>query len=292
MKSANVDMRQVVIGLVVGAAAAATVGWNVHLNGLDEQITRKQSALKKLTLSGGIPPNDEVMSHLAQRQEALERSHAYWEQAVIAPPVPDEAKADPQLYFQEQVHTVQQTFEQLAVDKNVPVPEQLGLPKELPPADTVPRLLAQLSLSEELAQLILNQQSGQLTSLKIEDPEPVAPPSAEEPMPEQLVRLPVRVRMTTSLALAAKTLAAIHDVRPLIDIRSIRIAPASTGLQPGPAGGAPAAHPDLLDVELGVARYIMVASAVPPDTGKQKEKARGKGKSKKKQQPAEAGDAL
>lgn len=226
--------------LVVGAAFAGVMGWRVNLRALEHRVKEKQAALKKLTLSGGIPPNQEVMDFLGERDSSLEHRYQHWLKMVAALPQAEAASTDPQLYFQERFHEVQRTLERLAAARSMTAPEQLGFPKELPPSDTVPRLLAQLALIQELAGLIFEQGVGALASCKIEDPEPVVPERDDTPF---LIRLPVRVRLSASLPQVLKTLGALERVTPLVDLRSVRIVGASV--------------PESLDTELLVARYLV-----------------------------------
>ena len=238
--------------LVVGASIAGVFGWRLNLRSLDDQIRAKQKAVKKLTITGGVSPNEDVMAYLASRQASLEQRYQSWLQLVSAPPLAEAAQADPQLYFQERFHEVQRTLERLSTARGIAVPEQLGFPKELPPTDTVPRLLVQLSLIQELSELMLEQGVTVLSSLKVEDPEPVVDAGGED-ADAFLTRLPVRVRLTGSLSSVMKTLASIHHAKPLIDVRSLHIAPASAEGQ--------AAGPDALEAELLLARYLVLSSS-------------------------------
>ena len=270
------------VSMAVGVALAGIIGWRINLQSLDEQIKSKQGALKKLTLSGGILPNQEVMDYLVARQTALEQRYQRLVQTVAAPPVADAAKADPQLYFQEQFHEVQRTLERLAAARGIAVPEQLGFPKELPPSDTVPRLLVQLSLMQEAAEVILEQGITVLSSLKVEDPETVPD---DENTGAFLIRLPVRVRFAGSLPSLLKVLSAIQRSSPLIDVRSLHLLPASMQSN-APSAAAPAqtnassptgqakapvqtvakaSNPDQLEVELLLARYLVSTSEPAPD---------------------------
>ena len=236
-----------VIGaMVAGAALAGIMGWRLNVQGLEHRIGEKRSALKKLTLSGGIPPNQEVMDYLTSREASLQARYQEWLRRVTTLPPAEAASADPQLYFQEQFHEVQRTLERLAAARTMNVPEQLGFPKELPPSDTVPRLLVQLSLIRELAELIFEQGITSLASFKIEDPEPVPEEGGEGAF---LVRLPVRVRLTGSLPQLIKILGAIERVSPLIDLRAIQVV----------SGTAP----ESLDVDLLLARYLAMAQEPP-----------------------------
>ncbi len=232
----------VVGALLGGAALTGVVAWRLNLEAIEGQIKDKHAALKRLALSGKIPPNEEVMQYLTARQRALEHRYQDWVSMVAAPPLSEAASADPQLYFQEQFHEVQRTLERLAAARKMTVPEQLGFPKELPPKDTVPRLLIQLSLMREAASLIFDQGVAVLASLKIEDPEAVADAEREGTF---LTRLPVRVRLGATLPQLMKVLSAIQRTAPLIDVRNLRLATSDV--------------PNTLDVELVLARYQVAA---------------------------------
>jgi hypothetical protein len=262
--------------MAVGAAIAGVISWRINLQGLQQQAAGKRAALKKLALSGGIPPNRDVMRYFTSRQAVLEDRYRARLHEVGAPPSAEAAAAaDPQLHFQEQMHETQRTLERLAAARGVPAPASLGLPKELPPSESVPRLLLQLSLIQELADLVFEQGVTGLASLKVEDPEPVADAQTEGPF---LVRLPVRVRMTATLPHAVSVLGAIHRAHPLIDVRAIRFAASSA--------------PESLDVEVLATRYL-VASASPASALPVAEAASGKARVKKQtairpSKPAEA----
>ena len=242
-----------VIGaLTIGAALTGVLAWRLNLQSIERQVTAKRGALKKLVLSGNIPPNQEVMDYLTSRQTSLDARYESWVKTVDAAPLTAAAAvADPQLYFQEQFHEVQRTLERLSAARGIAVPEQLGFPKEIPPSDTVPRLLGQLALIQQSAQLILDQGVTVLSSLKVEDPEMVSEEGGEATL---LVRLPVRVRLAGSLPQLMKILGAIDRARPFIDLREIRVVNGATE--------------ESLDAELLLARYLVMAAAqdaVPAD---------------------------
>ena len=240
--------------MALGAMLAGVIAWRLNLRHIERQITARQSALKKLTVSGGIPPTEAVMEYLTSRQTSLEHRYQQWLKTVTVGPVADASAADPQLYFQEQVHEVQRTLERLATARGMPVPEQLGFPKELPPSDTVGRLLVQLSLMREAAALILEQGVLGLASLKVEDPETIA---AEQGEGMFLMRLPVRLRVSATLPQLLKILSAIERVKPLIDVRALRIVPAATAASLAPA------ETERLDAELLLARYVAMEAPAP-----------------------------
>ena len=229
----------------VFAAVGGAVAWGVSLQGLEAQIADRRTAVKRLSVTGGIPPNKEVMEHLTARQASLEQRYRHGIALVAAPALAEAATADPQLYFQQQLHGVQRTLERLATARGLAVPEQLGFPKELPPSETVPRLLAQLSLIEELATMMLDRGVVGLSSFKVEDPEPVA---AEESQLTLLTRLPVRVRLTSTLPQLLGILRALERLRPRVDLRALRVVPEAADVQ-------------RLEVEMVLARYLAVAQA-------------------------------
>ena len=220
--------------------------WRVSLSAADREIQEKRSALKKLTLSGGVPPNQEVRDYLVSRQAAIEKRYQDRLKMVTFSPPEGATGDEAQLYFRERSHELQRTLERLAKARAVAVPEQLGLPKELPPPDVVPPLLVQLTLMQEAATLMFDQGPVAIASLKIEEPEPVAKQGTEEPF---LLRLPVRIRLSGSLPQMLKVLSALQRAEPMVDLRGIR-------LSPGEA-------PDTLDAEIVVARYLAVAPAEP-----------------------------
>jgi len=228
---------------IIGAVAAGIVLWQWSLKDLDRQTQETRAELKKLSVSGGLSPTQEVMDYLSARQVSLEERYRYWLEVAAVPPVAEAAGPDPQLYFQEQFHDMQRTLERLTAARSMPVPEQLGFPKELPPSDTVPRLLVQVSLIQESAALILQHGVKSLTSFKVEDPETV---SDEEQPGAFLLRLPVRIRVTCSLAQLMKVLGALERIKPVIDVRAVRI-----------LGGS---ETDTLDAELVLARYLATAA--------------------------------
>lgn len=243
-----VPMAPLIGAMVVGAAVTGVMVWRLTLTAIDAQIAAKTSAMKKMVLSGKIPPNEEVMEYLTMRQQALEQRYQRWKTRVAAATVAEAASADPQLYFQEQLHDVQRTLERLATARAMAVPEQLGFPKELPPADTVPQLLIQLSLIKEAAALMFEQGVAALSSFKIEDAQPVPQPDDEaEPF---LTRLPVRVRLHATLPQLMKVLGALQRVSPLVDVLVVRAAP----------GGAS----NHLEVELVLSRYLVTAQTLEP----------------------------
>ena len=233
--------------LVAGAALAGIMGWQLNLQTIEHRITEKRSAVRKLLLSGGLPPNQEVMDYLSARETSLEQQYQSWLKRVAVPPSTEVASTDPQLYFQERLHEVQRTLERLATARTMTVPDLLGFPKELPPSDTVPRLLVQLSLIQEATEVIFGQGVTTLTSLKIEDPETVPEQNGEGTF---LVRVPVRVRCTASLPQMMKILNAIERMNPLVDVRALHVVAGATE--------------GSLDAELLLARYLITVSLQEP----------------------------
>ena len=164
---------------------------------------------------------------------------------VVVPPITEVSGSDPQLFFQERLHEVQRTLERLAAARGLATPEQLGFPKELPPTDTVPRLLVQLALIEDAAKVVLSQQITLLTSFKVQDPETVAEADSEQIF---LLRLPVRVRLQGSLPAVMQVLGALQHARPIIDLQGVQLTTASE-------------NPDELEVELVLSRYLIPEGA-------------------------------
>jgi len=237
-------MAPLVAATCSGAVVAGIIAWHLNLQSIEGQIKTTRSALKKLSLAGGIPPNQEVMDYLTARQTALEQRYQSLVDRVSVPPLSGAASADPQLYFQEQLHDVQRLLERLAAARSMPVPEQLGFPKALPPSDTVPHLLVQLSLIKDVATRILEEHVRALSSFKIEDLETVKEDEGEGPL---LTRLPVRVRLTSTLAQLVRLLLSLNEAVPIIETRVVRIENGS--------------EPEQLDVELILARHLAVAAA-------------------------------
>ena len=243
LQSRSTPLGPMIGAVLAGAALTGIVVWRVNIQSLDRELKAKRSTVKKLVISGDIPPNQEVMDYLAARQKALDEGYRRWLEAIAAPPLAEAAQADPQLYFQQHVHDVQRALERLATAQDIPVPTQLGLPKELPPSETVPRLLAQLQLIQQAAELIFEQGVTALASLKVEDPETM---SAEEGSATFLIQLPVRIRFTGSLDQVMKVLGAVERMRPFVDVRSLRLVSAT--------------DPSQLDAEMVVARYLVMAA--------------------------------
>ncbi|MBI3323745.1 MAG: hypothetical protein HYZ92_00505 [Candidatus Omnitrophica bacterium] len=274
--------------LAVGAGAAWTIAIQ-HLNG---RIDETKTALKRLHLAGRIPPNESVMDYLQVRTDALTAQYQRMLQIVAPLPEASIGEANPQLHFQERVHEVQRTLERLVAARGMDVPLQLGFPKELPPADTVPQLLIQLKLIEDAAELIIPQPISKMASVKLEDPQAVARSTDTDPF---LTRLPVRLRVTCTLETLTKLLGLLDRMQPLTEFQAVRLrslaadasAPSSSGTEAGkPVGLAErASHgaeadadtsassvpvveteqgpgPDELEVELVLARYLAFSTEI------------------------------
>lgn len=237
------DWRPIALAIFVIAMVGGGVVWQMECQRLEREMEEKATALKKLLLVHRIPPNRDVIRYLATRQAFMEQQQRQWlELAVAERPLGSFTGHDPQLYFQEQVHDMQGLLERLATARRTLPPEILGLPKELPPLDVVPRLLVQLSLVQNMAALIFDEGLTQLKSLKIEDPEiALGQVSTEENA--VLVQLPIRMRFSGSLPQLMKVLGALQQVKPLVDLRALRLGPSQT--------------PDFLDVDMLVSQYFI-----------------------------------
>jgi [acyl-carrier-protein] S-malonyltransferase len=60
-----------------------------------------------------------------------------------------EGQGDPQLYFQQRLYEARGVLERTAKARKMEPPTLLGLPKELPPPEAVPRFVAQVGLMQE-----------------------------------------------------------------------------------------------------------------------------------------------
>jgi hypothetical protein len=241
--------RSIPVTVLVGAiaatgAAALAAGWWMNLRALEARIAESDASVKKLSVGKRIPPSRDVLAYVTTRQAATDERYRQWVSTVAAAPVAAAAGDDLQVFFQERVHEVQRTLERLAAARRQNVPEQLGLPKELPPAETVPRLLTQLALVQEAAELIFEQDVAGLASFKLEDPDIIP---TDDHLRALLVRAPVRVRFSATLPQLMHVLEAMERARPLIAIRSMQL------LGAAPAAGEPGAS---LEVELVMARHV------------------------------------
>jgi hypothetical protein len=254
---------RVATAVLAGVALAGVIGWRLSLQALERRIVEKRAAVKKLRMTGGAPPSQHVKDYLTQRQAALDARYQQWLAATTIPPLSDAARTDPQLYFQEQFHEAQRTIERLASARGTAIPVQLGFPKELPPTDAVPRLLGQLTLIQEAVGLVLEQRAAGVSACKVEDPETVPEGESGQTF---LMRLPVRITFTSSLPNLMRMLAAIERVRPIIDVRSLRLLPTAHGPPDAAQAGAAEARPaaterGTLDGEIVLARYLLLETA-------------------------------
>ena len=236
----------VITAFMIAVLAAGTGLWWVSIQGLDRQIEQKRSALKRLHLTGRIPPNREVTQYLTDRGAMLDQQYRAALKFIAEPPSMTEAQANPQLYFQQRVHDVQRTLERLATARTMELPAQLGFPKDLPPADVVPRLLLQLQLIERASELSMAQGIARMVSVKIEDPQTVTPPEGDNDA--FLTRLPVRLRMTGSLEALTKVLTALQSATPMMDVQNLRMVTVPDS--------------EDLDAEVVLARYLVTAPEI------------------------------
>lgn len=236
----------VVWTVLAAAFALGTITWRMSLSLIDQQVRRKRSEVKKLALSGGIMPQQEVADYIAQRQAALAIRYDRL-LGVVSVPAPAADAADPQLKFQEQFHDIHRTLERLAAARSVPVPEVLGFPKELPPPEAVPRLLVQLEMIRSAAEALFRQEVAEVTSFKIEDPQ-LVPDDTGAPF---LIRVPVRVRLDSSLPQFISVLGALQQTTPVMDIRGVRIGTSDAR--------------ERLEVECVLARYLANDAPLPTE---------------------------
>ncbi|MBI3320167.1 MAG: hypothetical protein HYZ89_06235 [Candidatus Omnitrophica bacterium] len=284
----RVSLQAVSLSLLLVGAGGGGVAWMLAVQGVDRNIEQKRAGLKRLHMSGHIPPNREVIEYLTARATALDAQYQAALKLLASPSSDVEGTADPQLYFQQRVHEVQRTLERLATARNIEPPEQLGVPKELPPPDAVPRLLVQLALIENAAELIVPQGISKLASVKLDDPQAVAP--AGEKAGVFLTRLPVRLRLTCSLDVVAKILGIVDRARPLMDLQSLHVATAEappsqpTDNQPAPAV-VQGTHE--LDVELILCRYLVTTPELPVESSDEEPSGKKPGARKAKKVTSE-----
>ena len=250
------------VAIAVGATVAvlAVVSWYGSLKFFDREIQQIRADLKKSVVSGRVPPTQEVMDYLQQRQGRLQERYNYWVDFVTAPSADAAVTADLQLMFQEQLHDVQQMLQRVTAARGMTVPEQLGFPKELPPSEAAPRLLAQLTLIKDVTTILFDQGLISLNAVKLEDPETVTEQEAAETKDKDqhpfLIRLPIRVRLTATLPQVIRILGAMQQSTHLIDVRSARLLSNDTN--------------DHLELELILARYLQAPSlpraTTPPST--------------------------
>ena len=240
----------VLVGAGIVACAAGGVGAWWQLQVMDRQIEDAVGSVKRLAVTQGIPPTSDVVQYLTARRQRLGEEYAAWQDRVVVPAVV--RAGDPQLHFQERVHDVQRTLERLATARALPVPELLGVPKELPPSDTVPRLLVQLQLIEETVTLLMERDRLVVRSVRIDDPEPMP---SEEPGGLYLHRVPVRVQATAPIDTLMDVLQALGRQQPLVEVSALRV----LAQDPGASGAAPSARTPLA-IDVTVARYVAVGA--------------------------------
>ena len=257
-RGANLSWRTLGILAATLLLGGGIVFWRTSMQQLDQQIRQKQTALKQLHVSGHIPPTPDVHAYLQARTEALV---ARYQAALrlLEPEVRVAADAaNPQLYFQQRVHEVQRTLERLATARGMKIPDQLGMPTELPPADAVPRFLVQVELIEDVADLVMAIEGiSEVVSLKVEDPQALL--FSDDPDEQFLTALPVRVRVKGSLEAFTNIVGAMDRARPIIDLQGLRIAYV-TETQP-------------LDGEMIVVRYLVTQPLRQPQAGVESEDA-------------------
>ena len=242
--------------VVVGAVGVAA--WWLSMRALDRAIDRAHDDVSRQHVIGRVPPTRDVVGYLTERDATL-AAHYQAAVAFVLPTLAGPAHhGDAQLYFQQRLHEVQRTLERAATARGMAVPMQLGLPKDIPPLDVVPRLLIQLGVVEETAELFMGVRGvSQISSFKIEDPQALASGSDEDEEDVFLIQLPVRVRLAASLEALSKACDRIQSATPLIDVVSARIRRMADAASP-PTLSLAAQE---LDVELVVARYLVR----PPD---------------------------
>ena len=303
----NISWGSGLLVLVVGGIAAGGAMWMTSIQQLERTITRKRSTLKPLQLPGRTPPNREVHEYLVARTQALDTAYHAALRRLVSEAAADDGRTNPQLFFQERLHEVQRALERLATARTIDPPEALGLPKELPPVDVVPRLLVQLNLIQDASELIISQGNARLLSVKLEDPEALPPPSEEQGA--FLMRLPVRFRFRCSLTALTKILGMVERATPFMDVQglSTRLPSASEESaadkpsdkspdKPGkgppkkdetpPRGAAPQTA-QTLEVDLILARYLATAPDVP-SVGEEAEAEKGARPAKKSSGPRRA----
>ena len=239
--------------------AGVTWGWRVQA--LDRAIQDTRNNLKKLHVGERVPPNREVMDYFTQRADAL--THQY--DAALKRLTVGSAdqllagQADPQLYFQERLHEVRGALERTAKARNMEAPLFLGLPKELPPVDAVPRFVVQVGLMQDIGERLMAVPGvAQVVSLKADDPQEVEP--LQKGDESFLMRLPVRVRVQCSLEALGTLLSVWSHSTPVVELQEVHV-------------NHPPATPTL-DVECVVARYVVTKPVLESATGQDEERPR------------------
>ena len=244
---ARPSVPMLLLSMAAAAAIAAGVWIKMELARLDGAIAQAHAAVKTLAIGGRLPSAPDVAAYLSERGRALEAHYAAAREWLTAPSEAAAAGVDPQLYFQQRMHEVQQRLERLAVARQLSVPSMLGLPKELPPSDAVPRFLVQVRVIEELAEVVFAESGvSRIESFKVEDPQPLPAPGEEAQ--SFLLRLPVRVRLACPIEALAKVLGRLERVHPLINLESLHLA----------ANG----HDGEMLIDLSAARYLTTSELI------------------------------
>jgi len=221
-------------GGIVALVGVGGLGWWIQVRQLEHQIVAKRNGLKKLHVGERVPPNQAVVDYFTQRTAALTQRY---EEALKRLTVGSttslvQEHGDPQLYFQQRLHEARGVLERTAKARGLEPPTLLGLPKELPPPDAVPRFLAQVGLMQEAGERMMALNGiTQVVSLKVEDPQDLeAIQKHEEPF---LMRLPVRVRVQGSIEALATLMALWTRATPIVEVRElqVRTTPASQTLE-------------------------------------------------------------
>ncbi len=213
--------------LVAGLATllgVGALGWWVQVQRLDHLAVEKRKGLKKLQVGDQVPPNQEVVDYFTTRTDALARRYEDALKRLTAGSVTSlvSGQGDPQLYFQQRLYEARGVLERTAKARGMEPPTLLGLPKELPPPDAVPRFLAQVGLMQEAGERIMALKGvTQVVSLKAEDPQELdAIQKGDEPF---LMRVPVRVRVQGSIETMATLMALWTRAAPIVEVRELHV---------------------------------------------------------------------
>ena len=295
MAAARANPSSVLVGVSALLVGVGIGVWVWQMQTLDQAIAKKRGGLKSFYIGERLPPNRQVTDYFTDRLHAIETQYRIALSLITMNPTvsTDEVRPNPQLFFQERVHEVSRTLERLAAARGIPPATQLGLPKELPPAEAVPRFLIQIGLIEELAEMLMTVPGVlQIESFKIEDPQGVEPLGDEQD--SFLTRLSVRVRLGCTLEAIPLVLNVIDRARPLVDLQSLVVTPSrpeakldvksdtkaeakpETKTEPVSVSGAAAtakAKLDALDVELVVAHYLFTPPRESTEQPRESERA-------------------
>jgi hypothetical protein len=232
----------VFVFILSGIGLAGFIFWKFSLQALDEEITQKRSSIKLLKVGGGLPPNQEVLDYLSKRTLALESDYKSLV-GLLDSSVNDSIGASPQLYFQQRLHDVSRLLEKMASARGIGVPQAIGFPKELPPPESVSRLLVQLALIEDVAKIVMADTASVLSSVKIEDPRPVPKTDEEKNF---LIRVPVRIRLSCSVKSLAGMLGSVEGMKPITSLDGVRVRHLAEPLQ------------EMVEVELELSRFLII----------------------------------